>query len=335
MDRPTVGLSEGMMDAGRQRSPSGAAPLPTWRRLRRFRSPGFAAAPDPGGRAYAEAVEAAPNSYLRAYDAVLARWPVPVEALELTSKYGVTRVNACGPAGAPPLVLLSGGFATSTVWFANVAALCAAHRVYAVDVLCDQGRGTAAGDPITGLPELLDWLDTVFDGLGLGEAVLCGHSYGGWIALRHALHAQERLRKLILLDPTQCFAGFGPRFLWHSLPVMVRPNARRALAHLSWETDGAPLDPDWLALQAAGAESPRPKIVAGRRPTAEELRTLTIPVLLLLAGRGKAHSAARVEQRARASVADLTVRTLPNATHFTLPALHSSDLDRELLDYLA
>lgn len=279
-------------------------------------------------------MESAPKSYLRAYDAVLARWPVPVEVLELRSGYGVTRVNACGPVGAAPLVLLSGGFATSTVWFKNVAALCAAHRVYAVDVLCDQGRGVPSGDRVGDLPTLLDWLDTVFADLCLGEAALCGHSYGGWIALRYALHAQQRLSRLVLLDPTQCFAGFSPRFLWHSLPSMLRPNARRALANLSWETDGAPLDPDWLALQAAGAQSPRPKIVTGRRPSAEELRTLTIPVLLLLAGRGKAHSAARVEQRARASVANLTVRTLPNATHFTLPALHSSDVDRELLDYL-
>lgn len=279
-------------------------------------------------------MEPVPESYLLAYDTMLARWPVPVDVLELTSRYGVTRVNACGPANAAPLVLLSGGFATSTVWFQNVADLSAAHRVYAVDVLCDQGRGTASGDPIDGVPALLDWLDSVFNGLELGEAVLCGHSYGAWIALRYALYAQARLSRLVLLDPTQCFAGFSPRFLLHSLPVMLRPNARRALTSLSWETDGAPLDPDWLALQAAGADAPRPKIVAGRRASAEELRTLTLPVLLVLAGRSKAHPAARVERQARASVANLTVRVLPNATHFTLPALHSSDLDRVLLDYL-
>jgi pimeloyl-ACP methyl ester carboxylesterase len=281
-------------------------------------------------------VDSASQPYLSAYDAVLARWPVPVEALELTSRFGTTRVNACGPADGAPLVLLSGGFATSTVWFGNVADLCATHRVYAVDVLCDQGRGTSSGDTITGLPALLDWLDTVFDGLGLGPgaAALCGHSYGGWIALRYALHAQERLSRLALLDPTRCFAGFSPRFLWRSLPVLLRPNARRTLAHLSWETDGAPLDADWLALQAAGAGSPRPKIVAGRPPSAEELKTLTIPVLLVLAGRSKAHAVSRVERRARATVANLTVRTLENATHYTLPALHASDVDRELLAYL-
>lgn len=272
--------------------------------------------------------------YLAAYDTLLARWPVPVDVWELPSAYGTTRVNACGPEDAPPLVLLAGGFATSTVWFANVEALSASFRVYAVDVIFDQGRSVASGRPVDGVEALADWLGSVFDGLGLKQATLCGHSYGGWIALQFALHSPQRVTRLALLDPTQCFAGFSPRFLLHAVPVMARPSAKRTLAHLAWETDGAPLDRDWLALQAAGAEAPRPKIVTARAPSARLLSTLTLPVLLILAGRSKAHDVARVEREARATIADLDIRTLPDATHFTLPALHAGDLNRELLDGL-
>jgi len=273
------------------------------------------------------------DQFTHAYDAVLAQWPVPVDVIELESEYGTTRVNACGPASAPPLVLLPGGGATSTVWFANVAALSTNHRVYAIDVICDQGRSVASGTPVNSEPSLMAWLDTVFDGLQISEAALCGHSYGSWIALRYALHEQSRVSKLALLDPTQCFAGFRPIFLLRAVPVMLLPSPERSLANVAWETSGAELDPAWLALIAAGAASSRPKYVPANPAKPDELRTLTLPVLLLLAGRTKAHSIARVEAKARAGISNLTVSTLPEATHFTIPALHADELNRELLAF--
>jgi pimeloyl-ACP methyl ester carboxylesterase len=272
--------------------------------------------------------------YAWTYDAVLEQWPVQVDVLELESEYGTTRVNACGAASAPPLVLLSGGFATSTVWFANVAALSARHRVYAVDVICDQGRSVASGTPVDSLPALMAWLDTVFDGLSIDDTALCGHSYGGWVALQYALHAPARISRLALLDPTQCFARFSANFLLHALPVMLRPSIKRTLANLAWETSASSLDPAWLALQAAGTAVPRPKVVAGGPPKRDELRALPMPVLLVLAGRSKAHSVSRVEAGARAGIRGLTVSTLPQATHFTLPALHADEVNRELVSFL-
>lgn len=275
------------------------------------------------------------DQFTRAYDAALAQWPVPVDVIELESEYGTTRVNACGPASAPPLVLLPGGGATSTVWFANVAALSADHRVYAIDVICDHGRSVASGTPVDSLHALMAWLDTVFDGLQISEAAVCGHSYGSWIALRYALHAQSRVSKLALLDPTQSFTGFRPIFLLRAIPVMLLPSPKRSLANVAWETSGATLDPAWLALIGAGSALPRPKYVPARAAKPDELRTLTLPVLLLLAGRSKAHSVARVEAEARAGISNLTVSTLPEATHFTIPALHAEDLNRELLAFFS
>jgi pimeloyl-ACP methyl ester carboxylesterase len=274
------------------------------------------------------------TQFTQAYDAVLAQWPTPVDVLELKSEYGTTRVNACGPKSAPPLILLPGGGATSTVWFANVAALSADHRVYAVDVICDHGRSIASGTPVTSLRALMAWLDTVLDGLEIAGAALCGHSYGAWIALQYALHAPTRVSKLALLDPTQSFTGFNPAFLLRAVPVMLRPSPERTLKNLAWETSGADLDPAWLKLLAAEASSPRPKYVTAAPAKPDALRTLTIPVLLLLAGRTKAHSVARVEAKARTRIRDLTVSTLPEASHFTLPALHADDVNRELLAFL-
>ena len=274
------------------------------------------------------------EQFTEAYDAVLARWPIPVEAIDLSSDYGTAHVNACGPADAPPLVLLHGGGATSTVWFANVEALGAAHRVYAVDTIGDAGRSVHDGKPIKTPADLMDWLDTVRVGLGLESADFCGHSYGAWLSLSYALHAPNHVRKLALLDPTKCFVGYRPRYLVRAAPVILWPSAQRTRDYLAWETGNAPLDPEWVTLSALGTEFPKSKVVVGPTPKAEQLRALTNPTLVVLAERSKAHDIRRVGDAARATVANVTVTTLQGASHHTIPSESAAELNRQLVEFL-
>ncbi|MFI1888682.1 alpha/beta fold hydrolase [Streptomyces jumonjinensis] len=272
--------------------------------------------------------------FLAAYDAVLDRWPVAVDRLEPTSAYGTTRVTACGPPDGEPLVLLHGGGATSAVWFANAAELSRTRRVYAVDRIGEAGRSRCGDRPIRTADDLLDWLDGVLDGLGLDRADLCGHSYGGWIALAFALRTPRRVRRLALLDPTQCFAGFSPGYLLRALPVLIRPTARRARALLAWETRGAETDPAWLELYGLAAEFPRTKIVTGSRPGPRRLRDSATPALVLLAGESRAHDVRRVEAAARRRLPHAETAVLPGVSHHGLPFTRAAALNKALLGFL-
>ncbi|MGW1196408.1 alpha/beta fold hydrolase [Streptomyces sp. NPDC002536] len=278
--------------------------------------------------------ESAATPFTAACEAVLDSWPVPVERIDLSSAYGTTRVVACGPADGPPLVLLHGGNTTSAVWFANAADLSRTRRVYAVDRIGEAGCSVPGGRPVGSVDDLLDWLDGVFDGLGLDRADLCGHSYGGWIALTYALHAQQRVRRLVLLDPTQCFAGFRAGYLLRALPLLARPTARRARAFLDWETGGADIDPAWRELHGLAAEFPRRKIVTGRRPTARQLGGLTSPTLVLLAGDSRAHDVRRVEAAARRRLPHVETVVLPGLSHHGIPFLRAAELDRAVEVFL-
>ncbi|KOG37080.1 alpha/beta fold hydrolase [Streptomyces resistomycificus] len=275
------------------------------------------------------------TDFLAAYDAVLDQWPVPVDRMDLTSEYGTTRVTACGPAGGEPLVLLHGGGATSAVWFANVGDLSRTRRVYAVDRIGEAGRSRPGDRPVRSVDDLLDWLDGVLDGLGLRSTDLCGHSYGAWIALTCALRTPNRVRKLALLDPTQCFAGFRATYLLRALPTLIRPTARRARAFIAWETDGADVDPAWLELYARAAEFPHTKVVVGRRPRPRRLRGSTVPTLVLLAGDSRAHDVRRVEAAARRDLPDAETAVLPGISHHSIPFTRAAELDGVLLDFLA
>ncbi|WP_371521375.1 alpha/beta fold hydrolase [Kitasatospora sp. NBC_01300] len=278
-------------------------------------------------------------AFLTAYDAVLARWPVPVEHLTVRTPHGTTRINACGPSDGRPLVLLHGGGATSTMWFANVAAWTAAgHRVLAPDLIGDPGRSVHDGAPLAGVPGLLGWLDTVLDQLGLPRADFCGHSYGGWIALEYALHAPARVGRLALLDPTQCFAGFRPDYLLHALPLFLpRRTAARARAYLDWEAgDGPRPDPGWREVYALGyADFPATRVVTGPRPGLDRLRSLTAPTLALFAEHSRTHHAPRVAEAARRALPEATVAVLPGLSHHHLPMAGAAEVNARLTGFLA
>ena len=274
--------------------------------------------------------------FAAAYGRVLAQWPDPVEVRDLRSAYGRTRITSRGPGGGPPLLLLPGGGATSTVWFANAGALSANRRIHAVDLPNDAGLTVVDGRPVDSLDALHGWLDTVLDDIADGSTAvdLAGHSYGAWIALTYAVSRPERVRRLALIDPTQCFGGFSPSYLLHALPVLMRPSAVRTRRLLHWETGGDPLDRAWLELAGLSAEVATGKLVTGRRPATESLRRLGVPTLVLLAGRSRAHPASRIAAAAQSLLPRSTVTVLPRATHHSLPMIPAADINRALLTFL-
>jgi pimeloyl-ACP methyl ester carboxylesterase len=271
-------------------------------------------------------------AYLAAYEAVLAQWPIPVERRDVATPFGSTRVTIAGPADGSPLVLLAGGGATSTVWFGNADAICRHHCIYAVDVMGDAGLSLPSL-PMRSVDDLMHWLDAVLDGCGLEKVALGGHSYGGWIALTYALRYPDRVRGLVLIDPTTSFTGWNPAYLVRALPMMASPNPETMRRLLRWETRGALFDPAWLNLVLTGFATFRPRIVFPKRPRPDELRGLAVPTLLFAAGRSRAQDASRLAAQAR-QLETLEVAVLPGATHHTLPTVDPAMLNEGILTFL-
>lgn len=273
------------------------------------------------------------REFLRGYDAMLGRWPVPVRPLDIPGQYGTTRVNVCGVDGGPAVVLIPGGGATSTAWWSTVGDLAASHRVCAVDIIGDRGRSVYDGAPIRGEADLMGWLDETLDAAGVPDAVLVAHSYGGWLATRYALHAPQRVNRLVLLDPTECLSPTRLSFRLRAVPLLLgrRPGAVRSF--LRWETGGRELDAGWLDLWATRFGGPT-KLVLPKQVTASDLGTLAVPTLVLLAGRSRQADAAGMAEVARRHIPKVTVVTLPDATHFTMPQQHPAEIGAALREFL-
>jgi len=273
------------------------------------------------------------HDFFAAYDALLARWPTGTTEIDVPTPYGTTRVHAYGPADATPVLLLHGGGSTGAVWFANAPVLGTHHRVLAVDILGDAGRSIPGGRPLRTTTDLMVWLDALLDGLAVSRTHLLGHSYGGWIALTYALHSAPRVDRLVLLDPTQCFAGFRPSFLLRSLPILLRPTEARARAFLDRETAGTDTDLDWKRLYALAVSAfTNRRLVVGRRP---DPTALNAPLLVLLAGRSATHDATAVAARARKSIPHARIEILTGLTHFAMPTAVPVRTNHRIADFLA
>jgi pimeloyl-ACP methyl ester carboxylesterase len=255
-----------------------------------------------------------------AYDVLLKRWEVPVEQLDI----GGTHVNACGPISAPPVVLLAGHGATSAVWFAVAPQLAEHHRVYAPDLPGAPGRSTTK--PPRTVEDLTTWLSNVLQQLHAEQPLLVGHSYGAWTALTYAVN--HPVHQLALIDPTDCFTPLKPTYVARALPLLLKPTEARYESFIRWETQGVPVDPDWVTLAALGTIEPGTRPVRPSRPRA---LSGTPNPLVVVADLSKAHNPDQLAEKAKAAGA--SVVRMATATHHSLPAAHGPELSEVLLTW--
>jgi len=108
-------------------------------------------------------------------------------------------VREDGPDDAPALVLIHGLAGSTHWWDALVPLLAGSHRVIRVDLL---GHGRSAKPAGRGyeIPEHGRRVGAVLDRLGVGRAVLVGHSSGGYVATALAEQRGDLVTALALID---------------------------------------------------------------------------------------------------------------------------------------
>ncbi len=120
----------------------------------------------------------------------------------------------------PPVVLIH-GFAASTFGWRRVRQALRAngYRVIAVDLL-GYGASARPAEPIYTTETQARMVLGVMDQLGVPQAHLVGHSFGGRVAMQVALLAPQRVRRLALLAP-EAFATDRPAIArWLRVPVL-------------------------------------------------------------------------------------------------------------------
>jgi pimeloyl-ACP methyl ester carboxylesterase len=246
------------------------------------------------------------------YDRALAGWLVPCETSYIGTRHGRTFVIASGDPAAAPLVLLHGANSNAVSWIGDAAAYSRSHRVYAVDIPGEPGRSDPNRPSWEGLA-FAEWLADLLDGLGLRATALLGLSQGGWITLKFATACPDRVTRLVLLAP----GGVTPArlsFILRAIPLSMlgRPGAE-ALNRIVFGRE--PMHPDAVAFMDAIMTHFKPRIGAQRLFTDDELRRLSMPVLLIAGAQDALFDSAKTAARLAALAPHLTQRVLPDRGH--------------------
>lgn len=256
--------------------------------------------------------------YINAYNKSLTLWKVPFSEEDIQTSFGTAHVILSGPKDAPPLVLLHGMNASSTMWFPNIEALSKNRRVYAIDFLTEPGKSVSQGKTLT-KEEIVIWYNEIFKHYQLKNFEMIGASGGGWNAILLASQDNSKIKKIVLLGPAQTFETIDEKGKASSAVMMkLFPSKKKWEKTLSKFSSNPKNIPSIYKRQSflAYKYSKIGTNFLKMQPFSEdELKKITIPVLVLTGDKDIISSEAG-HKKAKKMLSNYKGEVIPNAGHF-------------------
>lgn len=175
--------------------------------------------------------EKAKRHIYETYDKLVALWGVETEERDVETFYGMTHIIVCGEKSNPPLVLFHGvGDDSALMWIYNANKLAEHFRIYAIDTIGGPGKSCPNPHYDKSFDEI-QWLDELFDKLGLDKFNIAGVSNGSYMAQHYGIMRPDKTLKIICMAGTVADEGSkGPimRMLKVFLPEALFPTQKNA-----------------------------------------------------------------------------------------------------------
>ncbi|MEU4722800.1 alpha/beta hydrolase [Nonomuraea dietziae] len=257
----------------------------------------------------------AAQRYFAGYDAAIRDWPVPLEPLDVPTRYGTTRLYRTGPSEGLPVMFLPGMGGNSLGWIHASGPVAARHPVYLVDPLGTAGRSVQTA-PLRDTKDLAEWIRQVLDGIGVPRVYLVGFSYGGYMSLVQAIHTPQRVAGMTLLDPAAFRVATPTHLAWGvgcGIGLLLPPLLRRPLARLLHsDSINRPEDVKVAVFGTYLYQGAQPAMVP---LTDAELAKVTAPTRILFGKHSTMQDSAAVKRRLSRLLPAAEVELVPGTGH--------------------
>ena len=253
---------------------------------------------------------------LEAYDSIMKVWPVPYEELYVETKLGATHVIVSGPATASPVVLVHAYYASAASWYRNVERLSEHYRVYSIDIIGDPNKSKPY-KPIREAEEFIQWFNEVMDKLNLEKSVFIGNSVGAFHILNFAMHALDRVQKIVMIGPAATLLKIIP-FYYHTFPGGITGWPFLVRHAIGWIENGTKLDPLFKRLfylimrYGKSVNQVFPFVFSD-----DQLGKMKTPTLLLYGDKECIYNIGLAVKRATQLIKNIKVEIIPEANHLT------------------
>jgi pimeloyl-ACP methyl ester carboxylesterase len=276
----------------------------------------------------------AQTTYLKLYDKTLHSWPVPLDEVFVNTTLGKAHVVVAGPKDAPPIILLHGLNASSTMWYPNIETLSSYYRTYAIDFILEPGKSVPKKGSLS-RDEIVQWYSDIFDHFNLKKISIVGASRGGWLTMALAIKYPDKINKIVLLSPAQALTAIkmkGKVFTNITFAFFPRrdrlPKVLNTLSFDAKKLNKSYVDQFYVASRYAKIN----KSIFQMMPFSEdELKTIKIPVMVLIGDHDIINNKKGLERAHNMPLAETEV--IEHAGHF-LSFDRPDIINKKILNFL-